>query len=117
MTGHELQTMVISTDNCHCSVQVLVVFWVEGRGGRPDSDRTDVADDGRHSTSNCHCCVQDFVWGFALVLTGLTLQAVVIRYGVTTFRATVVNDFGIDDWKLPKVWEYAIKYVIGVTTE
>ena len=32
MIGHELQTMVISTDNCHCFVQVLVVFWVEGRG-------------------------------------------------------------------------------------
>ena len=61
--------------------------------------------------------MQDFVWGFALVLTGLTLQAVVIRYGVTTFRAIVVNDFGIDDWKLPKVWDYAIKYVIGVMTE
>lgn len=57
----------------------------------------------------CCCCVQDFVWGFALLVSGLMLQAMVITYGVSAFRAIAVNDFGIDDWKLPKVWEYVIK--------
>ena len=54
-------------------------------------------------------CGQDFVWGFALVVSGLMLQAMVISSGISTFRTVAVNDYGIDDWKLPKVWEYAIK--------
>ncbi|KAK7091645.1 uncharacterized sodium-dependent transporter YocR-like [Littorina saxatilis] len=57
---------------------------------------------------------QDFVWGFALVISGLMLQAMVIYYGVSNFRAIVVNDFGIDDWKLPRVWEYLVKFVAPV---
>ncbi|XP_076456354.1 putative sodium-dependent transporter YocR [Babylonia areolata] len=55
---------------------------------------------------------QDFVWGFALVISGLMLQGMVISYGVSSFRSMVVNDFGLDDWKLPKVWEYLVKFIL-----
>ena len=54
MIGHELQTMVISTNNCHCCVQILVVFWGGGGGG-----------------------------GVARILTGLTLQTMVDTAQVT----------------------------------
>nr|KAG5701508.1 hypothetical protein BaRGS_000904 [Batillaria attramentaria] len=52
---------------------------------------------------------QDFVWGFALVISGMMLQGMVIYYGVSNFRTIVVNDYGLNDWKLPKIWEYVIK--------
>ncbi|KAL8558241.1 hypothetical protein ACOMHN_040939 [Nucella lapillus] len=55
---------------------------------------------------------QDFVWGFALVISGVMLQAMVIYYGVSSFRSIVFNDFSLDDWKLPKVWEYLVKLVL-----
>ncbi|XP_071100229.1 uncharacterized sodium-dependent transporter YocR-like [Haliotis cracherodii] len=54
---------------------------------------------------------QDFVWGFALVINGLMLQAMVIIYGVKRFRTEVVNNFGVGDWKLPCVWDWIVKVV------
>ncbi|KAL5015281.1 hypothetical protein ScPMuIL_009551 [Solemya velum] len=51
---------------------------------------------------------QDFVWGFALLVNGLMLQAMVIKFGVSRFRKEVINDFSLDDWKLPKFWNFFI---------
>lgn len=55
---------------------------------------------------------QDFVWAFALVISGLMLQILVIKYGSSKFRSVVINDYGTSDWYLPKFWEWIIKYVI-----
>ncbi|PVD32527.1 hypothetical protein C0Q70_07967 [Pomacea canaliculata] len=57
---------------------------------------------------------QDFVWAFALVVNGLMLQGMVIYYGVRNFRTVMVNDFGIGDWHLPKIWEYIVKFLAPV---
>ncbi|PAA64796.1 hypothetical protein BOX15_Mlig022340g3 [Macrostomum lignano] len=43
---------------------------------------------------------QDFVWGFALMLSGIMFQLLVIKYGVRKFQQEVVNDYGEKDWRL-----------------
>ncbi|XP_077989850.1 putative sodium-dependent transporter YhdH [Glandiceps talaboti] len=57
---------------------------------------------------------QDFVWGFALLVSGVLFQYLVIRYGATTFRAKLINDYSISDWYLPKLWEWIVKYVAPI---
>ncbi|XP_072041120.1 uncharacterized sodium-dependent transporter YhdH-like [Amphiura filiformis] len=57
---------------------------------------------------------QDFVWGFALLISGLVFQYMVIRYGPTRFRMQLYNDYSIDDWTLPKVWEWIIMFVAPI---
>ncbi|XP_050389162.2 uncharacterized sodium-dependent transporter HI_0736 [Patella vulgata] len=54
---------------------------------------------------------QDFVWGFALVVNGIMLQIMVISYGVNQFRQTVMNEYSLDDWKLPRLWGWIVKFV------
>ena len=50
---------------------------------------------------------QDFVWGFAIMIGGSYLLLMVLYFGVSKFRNTVVNNFAQNsDWKLPKVWEW-----------
>ncbi|XP_077989849.1 putative sodium-dependent transporter HI_0736 [Glandiceps talaboti] len=57
---------------------------------------------------------QDFVWGFALIISGTIFQYLVIRYGTTTFRAQLINDYSISDWYLPKLWEWIVKFVAPI---
>lgn len=57
---------------------------------------------------------QDFVWGFALVINGMMLQAMVIFYGTENFRKNLFNRFSLDDWKLPRIWGWMIKFVLPV---
>ncbi|KAL5109113.1 hypothetical protein TcWFU_006661 [Taenia crassiceps] len=54
---------------------------------------------------------QDFVWGFALMMSGLCYCVLVIRYNPAKYRRVIVNDFGLRDWKLPFVW---VILIVGV---
>lgn len=49
------------------------------------------------------------MWGFGLVLNGLMFIAMVIVVGTSRVRSELVNDFGLDDWKLSITWEWIIK--------
>ncbi|KAM3188501.1 hypothetical protein ACTXT7_000055 [Hymenolepis weldensis] len=51
---------------------------------------------------------QDFVWGFALILSGLCFCILVISYNPFKFRKVIVNDFGINDWNLPYFFVFII---------
>ncbi|KAK4472453.1 hypothetical protein MN116_003704 [Schistosoma mekongi] len=55
---------------------------------------------------------QDNVWGFALMLSGLAMAGLVLIYGPLKYRRIIVNDFGIDDWKLPIVWVFMISVLV-----
>jgi NSS family neurotransmitter:Na+ symporter len=54
---------------------------------------------------------QDFVWGVALMVSGLFFAVAVLRYGVTRFRETLINtadsDIHIGAW-----WDWAIRFVV-----
>lgn len=54
---------------------------------------------------------QDFVWGVGLMVSGLFFALAVLRYGVRTFRETLLNtahsDIRIGTW-----WEWAIRLVV-----
>ncbi|KAF8561760.1 hypothetical protein P879_09443, partial [Paragonimus westermani] len=52
---------------------------------------------------------QDSVWGFALMLSGLAMAALVLAYGPMRYRKVIVNDFGIGDWKLSVAWVVMIR--------
>ncbi|XP_033640690.1 uncharacterized sodium-dependent transporter HI_0736-like [Asterias rubens] len=54
---------------------------------------------------------QDFVWGFGLLLSGMALQFLVIRYGIHKFREELVNKFSESDWPLPVIWEWIVKFI------
>ncbi|CAH3171060.1 unnamed protein product [Porites lobata] len=54
---------------------------------------------------------QDFVWAFGQVLAGVVTISLPIRYGASKFRNEIVNQFGLEDWKLPKIWVYVINFV------
>ncbi|XP_065827007.1 uncharacterized sodium-dependent transporter HI_0736-like [Oscarella lobularis] len=61
---------------------------------------------------------QDEVWSFALIPSGLMLVGLVVKFGADRFRAVCVNEFGTDDWKLRKAWNFAIMIVtplVGLT--
>ncbi|XP_064652336.1 uncharacterized sodium-dependent transporter HI_0736-like isoform X2 [Lineus longissimus] len=51
---------------------------------------------------------QDFVWAFALVVSGILFLAMVIKYGVSKYRREAFNDYSDNDWHLPKIWEVFI---------
>ncbi|XP_048729243.1 uncharacterized sodium-dependent transporter YhdH-like isoform X1 [Ostrea edulis] len=57
---------------------------------------------------------QDFVWGFALVINGFMLQVMVVKYGTKKFREDMYNNYSIGDWKLPRVWEWLVKFLAPV---
>ncbi len=54
---------------------------------------------------------QDFVWGVALMVSGLFFALAVLKYGVTKFRETLINtehaDIRIGAW-----WDWAIRLVV-----
>ena len=56
---------------------------------------------------------QDFVWGTGLIVSGLMVAIVVMRFGVSKFRKELINtkyaDVQIGEW-----WEYIIKYVFPI---
>ncbi|XP_022091047.1 uncharacterized protein LOC110979511 [Acanthaster planci] len=54
---------------------------------------------------------QDFVWGFALLLSGMALQYLVIRFGARRFRQELTNNFSESDWPLPLIWEWIVKFI------
>ncbi|CAH8445374.1 unnamed protein product [Schistosoma mattheei] len=58
---------------------------------------------------------QDNVWGFALMLSGLSMAGLIIIYGPMKYRKVIVNDFGIDDWKLPVVWVFMISVLVPLS--
>ncbi|XP_066269609.1 uncharacterized sodium-dependent transporter YocR-like [Branchiostoma lanceolatum] len=58
---------------------------------------------------------QDFIWGAALILSGLVFIYLFWSYGSYSFRLNILNEAGDgSDWKLPKVWEWLVKYVLPV---
>lgn len=54
---------------------------------------------------------QDFVWAFGLLINGLMLQYLVIRYGISKFRNDVFNYYSTDDWTLPSIWKWIVLIV------
>jgi len=54
---------------------------------------------------------QDFVWAFGQVLAGVVLISLPIRYGASKFRDELVNQFGLDDWKLPRIWDFLVNFI------
>ena len=53
---------------------------------------------------------QDWVWGVALMLSGFFFAFAVLRYGVTRFRETFVNQEG-SDIRIGAWWDWAIRLV------
>ena len=53
---------------------------------------------------------QDFVWGTGLIVSGLMVAVVVMRFGVSDFRNNLINT-KYADLQIGKWWEYIIKYV------
>lgn len=47
---------------------------------------------------------QDTVWAYSLIVSGLFLLFMAIRYGPIKFRRDLYTNFGIGDWPLPMVW-------------
>jgi neurotransmitter:Na+ symporter, NSS family len=54
---------------------------------------------------------QDFVWGVALMVSGLFFALAVLRYGVTRFRETLINT-PHSDIRIGKWWEWIIRLVV-----
>lgn len=54
---------------------------------------------------------QDFVWGVALMVSGLFFALAVLRYGVRRFRETLVNT-EYSDVRIGRWWEWAIRIVV-----
>ncbi|XP_077989847.1 putative sodium-dependent transporter HI_0736 [Glandiceps talaboti] len=58
--------------------------------------------------------IMDYVWSYGLIISGLLLQYLVISYGTSKYRSELVNDYGTNDWYLPKAWEWFIKFIAPV---
>jgi len=56
---------------------------------------------------------QDFVWGTGLIVSGLMVAVVVMRFGVSDFRKNLINT-KYADVHIGKWWEYIIKYVFPI---
>jgi len=54
---------------------------------------------------------QDNVWSVALMLCGLFFALIVIRYGVTRFRAEMINT-GDQDIRIGAWWDWAIRLIV-----
>ncbi|XP_002736219.2 putative sodium-dependent transporter HI_0736 [Saccoglossus kowalevskii] len=57
---------------------------------------------------------QDLVWSYALLLSGIAFIYLVWRYGSSKFRSILINDFSTNDWHLPKLWEWIIKFLAPI---
>ena len=53
---------------------------------------------------------QDFVWGTGLIVSGMMVAVVVMRFGVSDFRNNLINT-QYADLQIGKWWEYIIKYI------
>jgi neurotransmitter:Na+ symporter, NSS family len=53
---------------------------------------------------------QDFVWGVALMISGLFFAIAVLRFGVTRFRETLINQDA--DMRIGRWWDWAIRFVV-----
>jgi NSS family neurotransmitter:Na+ symporter len=56
---------------------------------------------------------QDFVWGTGLIVSGLMVAIVVMKFGVSKFRKELINT-QYADIQIGKWWEYVIKYVFPI---
>ena len=56
---------------------------------------------------------QDFVWGVALMLSGIFVAAAVIKYGLSKIVEEVSAD-SENDWPFPKWWLPVISYVVPI---
>ncbi len=54
---------------------------------------------------------QDFVWGIALMISGVLIAAAVIKYGTRSFREDVVDSLP-GDWKAGRAWEFLISRLV-----
>ncbi|MGH7500739.1 MAG: sodium-dependent transporter [Longimicrobiales bacterium] len=54
---------------------------------------------------------QDFVWGVALMLSGLFFALAVLRYGARRFRETLVNTESADT-RIGAWWDWAIRFCV-----
>ena len=54
---------------------------------------------------------QDFVWGVALMISGVFVAVAVMRYGVTSLREKEVLQ-NENDWNLSTWWDKNIKFVV-----
>ena len=54
---------------------------------------------------------QDNVWSVALMLCGLSFALIVIRYGVTRFRAEMINT-GDQDIRIGAWWDWVIRLIV-----
>ncbi|XP_060592093.1 uncharacterized sodium-dependent transporter YocR-like [Ruditapes philippinarum] len=57
---------------------------------------------------------QDFVWGFALVINGMMMLYMAMRFGIRKFRDVIVNNYSENDWKLTIFWEVIIRVVAPI---
>lgn len=48
------------------------------------------------------------MWGYALLINGLFLVFAVYRFGGEKLRREAINEYGIGDWKLPRIWVFMI---------
>ena len=53
---------------------------------------------------------QDWVWGMGLILAGLFMALIVIRYGADRFRHELINESG--DIHIGRWWSLIVKYLI-----
>ncbi len=56
---------------------------------------------------------QDFVWGVALMISGVFVAFAVVRHGVTSFRHKDINNVA-RDWKVGRAWDLAIAKIVPV---
>jgi len=54
---------------------------------------------------------QDWVWGVALILSGLFIAFSIIKYGVNKFRTEIINGFG-SDIKIGRWYNYVIQFLV-----
>ncbi|XP_070533164.1 uncharacterized sodium-dependent transporter HI_0736-like [Ptychodera flava] len=57
---------------------------------------------------------QDYVWSYALLLSGFTLIYLVYRFGSGKFRSILINEYSNNDWYLPVLWEWMVKYIAPI---
>jgi NSS family neurotransmitter:Na+ symporter len=54
---------------------------------------------------------QDWVWGVGLMLSGLFFAVAVLRYGVTKWRETFINQEG-SDIRIGAWWDWAMRFIV-----
>jgi NSS family neurotransmitter:Na+ symporter len=95
----ELATRVLMDGGVKRSTAITIVAVLGFVAGLPSALNRDVFNN------------QDFVWGVALMVSGLFFALAVVRYGVRRFRETLINtehaDIRIGAW-----WDWVIRFCI-----